>query len=76
MMRRLRIFGAALFDPRTPGWLKVFMAFAVLYGLSPLDLIPDLIPLGLADDLIVLLSALLIFLSGTKKIRRDLRGSI
>ncbi|GLC65229.1 hypothetical protein PLESTF_000266000 [Pleodorina starrii] len=42
-------------DPRTP-WLAKVLAFLVLaYALSPLDLIPDFIPvLGILDDLILL----------------------
>src|ERR1700758_4572440 len=41
-------------DPRTPWYVKV-LAFAVAgYALSPIDLIPDFIPvLGYLDDLIL-----------------------
>jgi uncharacterized membrane protein YkvA (DUF1232 family) len=42
-------------DPRTP-WCAKLIAVAILaYALSPLDLIPDFIPvLGIVDDLIIL----------------------
>ena len=41
-------------DPRTPLLPKVLCAFVVAYALSPIDLIPDFIPvLGYADDAIV-----------------------
>ncbi len=44
----------ALFDKRTPIIAKVFAAITVGYLLSPIDLIPDFIPvLGLLDDLII-----------------------
>ncbi|KAG2448047.1 hypothetical protein HYH02_007074 [Chlamydomonas schloesseri] len=45
----------AMHDPRTP-WLPKAIAFVILaYALSPLDLIPDFIPvLGIIDDLILL----------------------
>ncbi len=44
----------ALFDKRTPGIAKIFAALTVGYLLSPIDLIPDFIPvLGLLDDLII-----------------------
>eukprot|EP00798_Chlamydomonas_sp_ICE-L_P003953 gene3953-14031_t len=45
----------ALDDPRT-GWMAKFIAFMVIaYALSPLDLIPDFIPiLGILDDLLLL----------------------
>ena len=45
----------ALKDRRTPVLAKVFAAITVVYALSPIDLIPDCIPvLGYLDDLIIL----------------------
>ena len=45
----------ALRDPRTPWYAKAFGALVVAYALSPLDLIPDFIPvLGYLDDVILL----------------------
>lgn len=42
-------------DPRVPWQAKVVAAFVVAYALSPIDLIPDFIPvLGYLDDLIIL----------------------
>jgi len=42
-------------DPRTPWYTKVFIAIIVGYALSPIDLIPDFIPvLGYLDDLIII----------------------
>ena len=44
----------ALRHPGAPGWLKVGTALIVLYVLSPIDLIPDVIPvLGVLDDLVL-----------------------
>ena len=41
-------------DPRTPWFAKLVGAAVVAYALSPLDLIPDVIPvLGYLDDLIL-----------------------
>ena len=41
-------------DPRVPWYAKVFSAFVVGYAFSPIDLIPDFIPiLGYLDDLIL-----------------------
>jgi uncharacterized membrane protein YkvA (DUF1232 family) len=41
-------------DPRVPWYAKVLAAVVVAYALSPIDLIPDFIPiLGYLDDLIV-----------------------
>jgi uncharacterized membrane protein YkvA (DUF1232 family) len=42
-------------DPRTPRSVKLLIALVVAYALSPIDLIPDFIPvLGYVDDLILL----------------------
>ncbi|HEY9739022.1 MAG TPA: YkvA family protein [Coleofasciculaceae cyanobacterium] len=41
-------------DPRVPWYARVFAGFVVAYALSPIDLIPDVIPiLGYLDDLIL-----------------------
>jgi uncharacterized membrane protein YkvA (DUF1232 family) len=42
-------------DPRVPLAAKLMIAFVVAYVLSPIDLIPDFIPvLGYLDDLLLL----------------------
>jgi uncharacterized membrane protein YkvA (DUF1232 family) len=42
-------------DPRTPIAAKLLAGAVAAYALSPIDLIPDLIPvLGLLDDLLIL----------------------
>jgi uncharacterized membrane protein YkvA (DUF1232 family) len=56
--RRMRIETTALYlavrDPRTPWPAKLVTAAVVGYAASPLDLIPDVIPvLGLLDDLVI-----------------------
>jgi uncharacterized membrane protein YkvA (DUF1232 family) len=44
----------ALRHPQAPGWLKAGTAMIVLYVVSPIDLIPDVLPLlGIADDLVL-----------------------
>lgn len=45
----------ALRHPAAPGWLKVGTVLLVLYLLSPVDLLPDTIPLlGIVDDLVII----------------------
>ena len=56
--RRLKRDTYALYlaarDPRVPGYTKALAICVVGYALSPLDLIPDFIPIvGYLDDLIV-----------------------
>lgn len=56
--RRLKSETYALYlaykDPRVPWHAKLFAALVVGYAFSPIDLIPDLIPvLGYLDDLIL-----------------------
>lgn len=42
-------------NPRTPWYAKVLGVFVVAYALSPIDLIPDFIPvLGYVDDALLL----------------------
>jgi len=41
-------------DPRTPWYARLLVAAIVAYALSPIDLIPDFVPvLGYLDDLIL-----------------------
>jgi len=56
--RRIRRDIIALYlvarDPRTPWHVKIAAACVAAYALSPIDLIPDFIPvLGYLDDLII-----------------------
>jgi uncharacterized membrane protein YkvA (DUF1232 family) len=45
----------ALPDPRTPWYAQAVLVVVVAYALSPIDLIPDFIPvLGQLDDLLLL----------------------
>jgi uncharacterized membrane protein YkvA (DUF1232 family) len=44
----------AVRHPAAPGWLKLGTALIVLYVISPVDLIPDVLPvIGVVDDLVV-----------------------
>jgi uncharacterized membrane protein YkvA (DUF1232 family) len=42
-------------DPRTPWYARVVIGLVVVYAFSPIDLIPDFIPvLGYLDDMLLL----------------------
>ncbi|MBK0094493.1 DUF1232 domain-containing protein [Erwinia sp. S63] len=50
-------------DPRTPWWFKLLAFGIVAYALSPIDLIPDFIPIiGLLDDAIIVPLGVIILL--------------
>jgi uncharacterized membrane protein YkvA (DUF1232 family) len=57
--RRLKAETLALYlaarDPRTPWYARLLIACIVAYAFSPIDLIPDFVPvLGYLDDLILI----------------------
>jgi len=53
--RELSVVTVAVRHPRTPWYAKAWLLFVVAYAVSPLDLIPDPIPvLGYLDDAILL----------------------
>lgn len=53
--RELRVLAAAIRHDRTPWPAKVLAVLVVAYAVSPIDLIPDPIPvLGLLDDAVLL----------------------
>ena len=59
MARRIKRDGVTLWfacrDARTPWWIKLLAGLVVAYALSPIDLVPDFIPvLGYLDDVILL----------------------
>ncbi len=52
--RELQLYRNILADPRTPKLAKILLGFAVAYAVTPLDLIPDFIPvIGHLDDAII-----------------------
>ncbi|MGJ7921651.1 YkvA family protein [Neobacillus sp. LXY-4] len=55
LKRQIFILFLAYKDERVPWYAKVFSACVVAYAFSPIDLIPDFIPiLGYLDDVILL----------------------
>ena len=58
--RYLRLAWRLMWDTRTPGYLKLIVILAVIYFISPIDLIPEgLIPqIGFGDDIFFLAFAI------------------
>jgi uncharacterized membrane protein YkvA (DUF1232 family) len=55
LKRNIAALYLAARDPRTPWYARAFVIGVVAYALSPIDLIPDFIPiLGYLDDLLLL----------------------
>ena len=55
LKRQIFILYFAYRDERVPWYVKLFTACIVAYAFSPIDLIPDFIPiLGYLDDVIIL----------------------
>lgn len=49
-----RLLWRALRHPQAPGWLKLGTAGIAIYLLSPIDLVPDVIPIiGVLDDIVL-----------------------
>lgn len=50
----IKVYQLVLRHPRTPWYARVVLGLAVVYFLSPIDLIPDPIPvLGQLDDFLI-----------------------
>ena len=74
MLQQIRLLWLAFNDRRTPLLAKVLVVLGMLYGASPVDLIPDVIPLfGVLDDIGLLIVILVIFLRKTKTVRQNLQ---
>lgn len=69
-----RLLWRALRHPLAPAWLKAGVALLVLYLVSPVDLIPEWIPvLGVMDDLVLIPLAIRFML---KRLPAHLRSDI
>ena len=61
LLRYIRLVWRLTFDKRVSIFLRALIPLAIIYALSPLDLVPDWWPiLGRLDDLIILALAVLV----------------
>ena len=64
----LRLIPRLMFDGRVPLGVKLFVVGAIVYLASPIDLLPDMLPIrGRLDDILVLLISAASFLGNTPK---------
>ena len=55
LKRKVGVLYLAFQNPKTPWYAKLLIGVVVSYALSPIDLVPDFIPvLGYLDDLILI----------------------
>ena len=60
------LFKRLLADPRVEWWRKVLLVLVIVYLASPIDLVPDFIPVaGQLDDAILVVIALRVLLRGS-----------
>jgi uncharacterized membrane protein YkvA (DUF1232 family) len=60
------LFRRLLGDPRVEWWRKAVLIAAIVYLASPIDIVPDFIPIaGQVDDVIVMALALRVVLRGS-----------
>jgi uncharacterized membrane protein YkvA (DUF1232 family) len=66
----------ALRHPQAPLWLKLGVLGVAVYVISPIDLVPDVLPLlGITDDLVLVVLAVRFLLSRLPAgVRRDIEG--
>jgi uncharacterized membrane protein YkvA (DUF1232 family) len=72
----LRLLWRALRHPQAPAWLKWGVAGVALYLLSPVDLIPDFVPVaGMLDDIVLVPLAIRWLLNKLpQRVRDDIRA--
>lgn len=73
-----RLLWLALKHPLAPGWLKPAVVLLVLYVVSPVDLIPEVIPfLGVMDDVVLVPLAIRFMLKRLPvRVRDDIAGGV
>ena len=73
-----RLIFRLMMDRRVPFRLKLLVPAAIVYVISPFDLVPDFIPWGIGrfDDLLVLVLSGLMFIAFTpREVLMDVAGS-
>jgi len=63
IIRQARLAWRLMLDPRVPLWVKTIVPASLIYLISPIDFVPDVIPgLGQLDDLAVIVIGVKLFI--------------
>ena len=78
LLRFARLVWRLSFDRRVPILLRILLPVAIVYAVSPFDLVPDRVPiLGRFDDLIFIAMALLLLVKlSPKEVVDEINGVV
>ena len=63
LISSIRLIWKLLTDSRVPFWIRIALPLALIYVISPIDILPDFIPVvGRVDDIIAIIAGIMILL--------------
>ena len=63
LISSIRLVWKLLTDSRVPFWIRIALPLALIYVISPIDILPDFIPvMGRVDDIIAIVVGIMILL--------------
>ena len=63
LISSIRLIWKLLTDSRVPFWIWIALPLALIYVISPIDILPDFIPvMGRVDDIIAIIAGIMILL--------------
>ena len=63
LISSIRLIWKLLTDSRVPFWIRIALPLALIYVISPIDFLPDFIPvMGRVDDIIAIVAGIMILL--------------
>ena len=63
LISSIRLVWKLLTDSRVPFWIRIALPLALIYVISPIDILPDFIPvMGRVDDIIAIIAGIMILL--------------
>ena len=63
LISSIRLVWKLLTDSRVPFWIRIALPLALIYVISPIDILPDFIPImGRVDDMIAIVAGIMILL--------------